>query len=33
MVPYAIQSLIVRPEVKTTKDLAGKRIGVSRLGA
>lgn len=33
MVPYAIQSLIVRPEIKSTKDLTGKRIGVSRLGA
>lgn len=33
MVPYAIQSLIVRPEIKTTKDLTGKKIGVSRLGA
>jgi len=33
MIPYAIQSLIVRPEIKTTKDLTGKRIGVSRLGA
>jgi NitT/TauT family transport system substrate-binding protein len=33
MIPYAIQSLIVRPEIKSTKDLAGKKIGVSRLGA
>ena len=33
MIPYAIQSLIVRPEIKTTKDLPGKKIGVSRLGA
>jgi hypothetical protein len=33
MIPYAIQSLIVRPEIKTTKDLTGKNIGVSRLGA
>src|SRR5512135_1707014 len=33
MVPYAIQSLIVRPEIKSTKDLPGKKIGVSRLGA
>ena len=33
MVPYAIQSLIVRPEIRSTKDLTGKRIGVSRLGA
>ena len=33
MIPYAIQSLIVRPEIKSTKDLAGKKVGVSRLGA
>ena len=33
MIPYAIQSLIVRPEIKSTKDLTGKKIGVSRLGA
>ncbi|MGE5217665.1 MAG: ABC transporter substrate-binding protein [Chloroflexota bacterium] len=33
MVPYAIQSLIVRPEIKSTKELPGKKIGVSRLGA
>jgi NitT/TauT family transport system substrate-binding protein len=33
LIPYAIQSLIVRPEIKSTKDLAGKKIGVSRLGA
>ena len=33
MIPYAIQSLIVRPEIKSTKELAGKKIGVSRLGA
>jgi ABC-type nitrate/sulfonate/bicarbonate transport system substrate-binding protein len=33
LIPYAIQSLIVRPEIKTTKDLTGKKIGVSRLGA
>jgi ABC-type nitrate/sulfonate/bicarbonate transport system substrate-binding protein len=32
-VPYAIQSLIVRPEIKTVGDLAGKKIGISRLGA
>jgi ABC-type nitrate/sulfonate/bicarbonate transport system substrate-binding protein len=32
-VPYAIQSLIVRPEIKTPADLAGKKIGISRLGA
>ena len=33
MIPYAIQSLIVRPEIRTTKDLPGKKVGVSRLGA
>jgi NitT/TauT family transport system substrate-binding protein len=33
MIPYAIQSLIVRPEIKTTQELPGKKIGVSRLGA
>jgi len=33
LIPYAIQSLIVRPEIKTTNDLTGKKIGVSRLGA
>ena len=32
-VPYAIQSLIVKPEIKTPADLAGKKIGISRLGA
>jgi ABC-type nitrate/sulfonate/bicarbonate transport system substrate-binding protein len=32
-VPYAIQSLIVKPEIKTPADLSGKRIGISRLGA
>lgn len=32
-VPYAIQSLIVKPEIRTPADLAGKRIGISRLGA
>ena len=32
-VPYAIQSLIVKPEIKTTGDLAGKKVGISRLGA
>ena len=31
--PYAIQSLIVKPEIKTPADLAGKKIGISRLGA
>src|SRR6185436_242720 len=32
-VPYAIQSLIVKPEIKTPADLIGKKIGISRLGA
>jgi ABC-type nitrate/sulfonate/bicarbonate transport system substrate-binding protein len=32
-VPYAIQSLIVKPDIKTLADLSGKRIGISRLGA
>jgi len=32
-IPYAIQSLIVKPEIRTPADLAGKRIGISRLGA
>jgi ABC-type nitrate/sulfonate/bicarbonate transport system substrate-binding protein len=32
-VPYAIQSLIVKPEIRTPADLTGKRIGISRLGA
>ena len=32
-VPYAIQSLIVKSDIKTTADLAGKKIGISRLGA
>ena len=32
-VPYAIQSLIVKPEIHTPADLAGKKIGISRLGA
>jgi ABC-type nitrate/sulfonate/bicarbonate transport system substrate-binding protein len=32
-VPFAIQSLIVKPEIKTPADLAGKKIGISRLGA
>jgi len=32
-VPYAIQSLIVKPEIRTAADLAGKKIGISRLGA
>jgi ABC-type nitrate/sulfonate/bicarbonate transport system substrate-binding protein len=33
LTPYAIQSLIVKPEIKTPADLAGKKIGISRLGA
>jgi NitT/TauT family transport system substrate-binding protein len=33
MTPYAIQSLIVRADIKTPADLTGKRIGISRLGA
>jgi ABC-type nitrate/sulfonate/bicarbonate transport system substrate-binding protein len=33
MIPYAIQSLIVRSEIKTPADLPGKRVGISRLGA
>jgi len=32
-VPYAIQSLIVKAEIRTPADLAGKKIGISRLGA
>ena len=32
-VPYAIQSLIVKPEIRTPADLTGKRVGISRLGA
>jgi NitT/TauT family transport system substrate-binding protein len=32
-VPYAIQSLIVKPEIRTAADLTGKKIGISRLGA
>jgi len=32
-VPYAIQSLIVKSEIRTPVDLAGKKIGISRLGA
>ena len=32
-VPYAIQSLIVKPEIRTPADSAGKKIGISRLGA
>jgi NitT/TauT family transport system substrate-binding protein len=32
-IPYAIQSLIVKTDIKTPADLAGKKIGISRLGA
>jgi ABC-type nitrate/sulfonate/bicarbonate transport system substrate-binding protein len=32
-VPYAIQSLIVKPEIRTPADLVGKKVGISRLGA
>jgi ABC-type nitrate/sulfonate/bicarbonate transport system substrate-binding protein len=32
-VPYAIQSLIVKPGIRTPADLPGKKIGISRLGA
>ena len=32
-VPYAIQSLIVKPDIRTPADLSGKRVGISRLGA
>jgi ABC-type nitrate/sulfonate/bicarbonate transport system substrate-binding protein len=32
-IPYAIQSLIVKPDIKTPADLAGKKVGISRLGA
>jgi ABC-type nitrate/sulfonate/bicarbonate transport system substrate-binding protein len=32
-VPYAIQSLIVKADIRTPADLAGKKIGISRLGA
>jgi NitT/TauT family transport system substrate-binding protein len=32
-VPYAIQSLIVKTDIKTPADLPGKKIGISRLGA
>ena len=32
-VPYAIQSLIVKPEIRTPADLSGKKIAISRLGA
>jgi ABC-type nitrate/sulfonate/bicarbonate transport system substrate-binding protein len=32
-IPYAIQSLIAKADIKTPADLAGKKIGISRLGA
>jgi NitT/TauT family transport system substrate-binding protein len=32
-VPYAIQSLIVKADIKMPADLPGKKIGISRLGA
>jgi ABC-type nitrate/sulfonate/bicarbonate transport system substrate-binding protein len=32
-IPYAIQSLIVKPEIRTPADLVGKKVGISRLGA
>jgi ABC-type nitrate/sulfonate/bicarbonate transport system substrate-binding protein len=32
-IPYAIQSLIVKSEIRTPADLPGKKIGISRLGA
>jgi NitT/TauT family transport system substrate-binding protein len=32
-IPYAIQSLIVKPDIKTPAGLTGKKIGISRLGA
>lgn len=32
-IPYAIQSLIVKSEIRTPGDLAGKKVGISRLGA
>ncbi|MGH7875045.1 MAG: ABC transporter substrate-binding protein [Candidatus Binatia bacterium] len=32
-VPYAIQSLIVKPEIRTAANLIGKKVGISRLGA
>jgi ABC-type nitrate/sulfonate/bicarbonate transport system substrate-binding protein len=32
-IPYAIQSLIVKADIKTPADLARKKIGISRLGA
>jgi NitT/TauT family transport system substrate-binding protein len=32
-VPYAIQSLIVKPDIRAPANLAGKKVGISRLGA
>jgi NitT/TauT family transport system substrate-binding protein len=32
-IPYAIQSLIVKSDIKAPADLVGKKIGISRLGA
>ena len=32
-VPFAIQSLIVKSDIRTPAELAGKKIGISRLGA
>src|SRR5262249_58753144 len=32
-VPYGIKSLIVKSNIKPPADLAGKKIGISRLGA
>jgi ABC-type nitrate/sulfonate/bicarbonate transport system substrate-binding protein len=32
-VPFAIQSLIVKSEIRRPADLAGKKVGISRLGA
>ena len=32
-IPYAIQSLIVKADIKSPADLAGKKVGISRLGA
>jgi ABC-type nitrate/sulfonate/bicarbonate transport system substrate-binding protein len=32
-IPYAIQSLIVKSDIRTPADLPGKKIGISRLGA
>lgn len=32
-VPYAIQSLIVKPDIRSPANLVGKKVGISRLGA